>query len=100
MTTREILIRIRLLVVAFLFMFSSSYAQVSSNPDDIKPLLKGENIPGAAITSLDGKSIQITDIIKKQKTVLFFYTGGWCPYCNTHLSAIGALHENIQNLGV
>lgn len=88
-----------LLAIAFLFTYSTNYAQVATNPEDVKPLLKGENIPSVAIKSLDGDSIKITDIVKKQKTVLIFYRGGWCPYCTKHLSAVAELQEKIKNLG-
>jgi len=88
-----------LLAIVLLFTFSTNYAQVAANPEDINPLLKGESIPSIEVKSLDGKSIKITDIVKKQKTVLIFYRGGWCPYCTKHLSAVAELQENIKSLG-
>ena len=30
---------------------------------------------------------------------MVFYRGGWCPYCNRHLSAIGQSKDEILNLG-
>ena len=88
-----------LLAIAFLFIISANFAQVATNSEDVKPLLIGESIPSIKVISLDGSNVEITDIVKKQKTVLIFYRGGWCPYCNTHLSAIGELQETIKSLG-
>lgn len=87
------------LSITFAFTFYSSFAQVASNPEDIKPLLKGKTIPSAIVESLDGTKDNISEVVKRQKTVLIFYRGGWCPYCNAHLSAIGTLQENIKSLG-
>ena len=88
-----------IITIAFIFTSLTFHAQVVVNSEDIKPLLKGESIPSVAVKSLDGKSVQLMDIVKAQKTVLIFYRGGWCPYCNKHLSAIGALQEDIKTLG-
>lgn len=91
--------KISILSLVLLLTFSSFYGQVATNPEGIKPLLKGENIPYEAVASPKGESISLLNIVQKQKTVLIFYRGGWCPYCNTHLSAIGALQKEIKSLG-
>ena len=30
---------------------------------------------------------------------LVFYRGGWCPYCNRHLSALGEIQAELRDLG-
>jgi peroxiredoxin len=30
---------------------------------------------------------------------LVFYRGGWCPYCNRHLSALQTVHDELSELG-
>ena len=32
-------------------------------------------------------------------TVLIFYRGGWCPYCNTHLGRLATIEDKLVELG-
>lgn len=66
---------------------------------DIAPLLIGEKIPNSILKSADNKDISLLDLIKKKKTVLVFYRGGWCPYCNMHLSEMAEAEKQILDLG-
>ncbi|MNR05763.1 thioredoxin-dependent thiol peroxidase [compost metagenome] len=38
-------------------------------------------------------------MLKKKKTVLVFYRGGWCPYCNLHLQALAEAEKQILDQG-
>ena len=82
-----------------LITFSNVLAQVPDRAEDVSPLLISEQIPEVEITSLDGNTVSITDIVKEKRSILVFYRGGWCPYCNIHLSAIGEAKEEILKLG-
>jgi peroxiredoxin len=62
----------------------------------IKPLPAGVKMPANSIVqTVDGKSFDLNMAVAKQPTVLIFYRGGWCPYCNAHLrelqNSVGAL---------
>ena len=74
-------------------------AQVAATAEDISPLDIGEKIPDINITSIEGESMAITKILEEQKSVLIFYRGGWCPFCNVHLAEIGQMEEEIRDLG-
>lgn len=80
------------------FISLSSFAQIADTPEEISPLLIGEKIPEISITAINGEVKNLTDVIAEKPTVLLFYRGGWCPYCNAHLSAVGELSEEIQKL--
>jgi len=58
-----------------------------------------EKIPRIQVVSINGDSEYVTDVINKKRSILLFYRGGWCPYCNAHLSAVGQVQEEIQELG-
>lgn len=73
--------------------------QLPEQPEDISPLLIGETIPNSELTTLDGKTIAFHEIAKEKPTVLIIYRGGWCPYCNRHLAAIGQTEAEILELG-
>jgi len=40
----------------------------------------------------------LSDILSKP-TVLIFYRGSWCPYCNVHLSELAKIEADIIQLG-
>ena len=85
----------------FLFLFVSTIgnAQLPQNAEDISPLLIGETLPETTLLDENGKSINLNAEIAKKKTVLVFYRGGWCPYCNMQLSSLAATEADILKLG-
>ncbi|WP_394775233.1 peroxiredoxin-like family protein [Flavobacterium sp.] len=66
---------------------------------DIAPLLIGEKIPNIILKTSENTDVQIADLLKKKKTVLVIYRGGWCPYCNLHLQALAEAEKEILDLG-
>ena len=75
------------------------HAQIPENPEDISPLLIGESLPDSDLLDENGAVVSLNEIIKSKPTVLVFYRGGWCPYCNRQLSGLVDLEEEIINLG-
>lgn len=74
-------------------------AQLPDNAEDISPLLYGETIPDISLTTIDENKTTIKEIVKTKPTILLIYRGGWCPYCNTHLSEIQNIEDDIIALG-
>ncbi|WP_374174108.1 peroxiredoxin-like family protein [Flavobacterium tructae] len=66
---------------------------------DIAPLLIGEKIPNTTLKSVENAAVKISDLLEKKKTVLVFYRGGWCPYCNMHLQALAEAEKQVLDLG-
>jgi peroxiredoxin len=91
--------KITIIILILGFVLSKGIAQVPDNPEDISPLLISERVPEISIKSIDGESVSIVELLKGKKSVLLFYRGGWCPYCNAHLSAVGEVEEEILTLG-
>jgi len=74
-------------------------AQVAEKAEDISPLMISEKVPAVEIISLDHEAYELTYIVKEKRSILLFYRGGWCPYCNAHLSAVGQVENEILELG-
>ena len=66
---------------------------------EIAPLLIGEKIPNFILKSVENTAVNLTELISKKRTVLVFYRGGWCPYCNAHLAALGEAEKQLLDLG-
>jgi len=84
------------------FSFFSSNAQTKLTPlnaEDICPLLIGEILPKATLQDAEGKTVALETIIKIKPTVLVFYRGGWCPFCNMQLSSLVEIEKDILDLG-
>ena len=87
-----------ILILAFTIVTGLN-AQLPEKAEDIAPLLIGETFPNTEVTGLDGEAVAFLEIVKDQPTVLVFYRGGWCPYCNRHLASLGQREAEILGLG-
>ncbi|RYF86585.1 MAG: redoxin domain-containing protein, partial [Chitinophagaceae bacterium] len=43
--------------------------------------------PDFALKDQYGATVTLKDLRKKGQTVILFYRGNWCPYCNKELKA-------------
>ena len=80
----------------------AAYAQSPSIPalaTDISPLLVGESAPDLKVRNIEGKEESLKEILGRKPTVLIFYRGGWCPYCNVHLAELQGIEKDILDLG-
>ncbi len=59
----------------------------------------GDSLPEVSVRSLDGKELTIRSVVAKKPSVLIFYRGGWCPFCNRHLSAVAEIQDDLQAAG-
>jgi|GEM_PF-1173599 len=76
-----------------------SVSQLPGKAEDVKPLKIGETIPSLNVKSIAGETIPISNLLKEKPTVLIFYRGGWCPYCNQHLAEMADDEERILAMG-
>ncbi|HQZ28549.1 MAG: AhpC/TSA family protein [Verrucomicrobiales bacterium] len=60
---------------------------------------KGDHAPDFTLPNATGKSITLSEELKKGPVVLTWYRGGWCPYCNLQLAAYQAVLPEIEKLG-
>lgn len=89
------------IVLSILGLFSvfNLNAQVPKKAKDINPLLIGEKIPTAKLQDVEGKIIDFNHFIAQKPSVVVFYRGGWCPYCNLQLSGLASIEKQILDLG-
>lgn len=70
-----------------------------TKPEDISPLLIGETIPDVRVLNLDGQPVSLRTEVARKPTVLVFYRGGWCPFCNRQLAELRTLEPNLAKMG-
>jgi peroxiredoxin len=92
----------KLSLLAWVFTIISglnSFAQIADKAEDISPLLIGEKIPDITLLSSAGKQETLAAITGGKPSILLFYRGGWCPFCNKHLAEIESIQDKILELG-
>ncbi len=67
--------------------------------DKTQPLKEGSRAATAVVRNLHGDSIDVASLYAKRPTILIFYRGGWCPYCNTHLMDMVQAEPKLVAMG-
>ncbi len=75
------------------------FAQLPKSPKDISPLLVGEELPSVNLKTPEGELITTAEIFSEKPAVVLIYRGGWCPYCNAHLSELQEAELEILKKG-
>jgi peroxiredoxin len=73
--------------------------KIAKTAVEVCPIKIGATVPNALIRSIEGKETDLKEIIKDQKAIVIFYRGGWCPYCNLHLSELQNIEDDLLKLG-
>jgi len=72
---------------------------IPEKPEDISPLLIGETIPTATLKDAMGHPFPMKANIADAPTVLVFYRGGWCPFCNRQLAGLQEILPELKTMG-
>jgi peroxiredoxin len=89
----------------FYYSWSAFYpktgvVKAGTDGDSAAPgLAVGERAPDVAVTTVEGKTIQLASLYKDGPIVLTFYRGGWCPICNRALSAWAGKLDALKAAG-
>lgn len=67
--------------------------------EEAKVPMTGDAAPDAAVRTAEGEAVTLAALTKDTPTVLVFYRGGWCPYCNQHLAGLTEIEAEIQEKG-
>lgn len=74
------------------------FDDVPNRPEDAKPIAVGALVPDVKVLDLEGNAVS-TRAIAAKPTVFVFYRGGWCPFCNRHLSDLRNAESGLKELG-
>ena len=93
------------LIIALAFTLFSSLtvaldrAQIADKAEDVTPLLNGQVVPNSTLQTADGAVVSLKALIMQKPSVLLFYRGGWCPYCNQQLAELKDIEQELISLG-
>jgi peroxiredoxin len=89
-------------LILSLLLVSNLFGQnmfLAPSANETKPLDVGAKVPNVNLSDLSGKSVAINDILANKPSIIVFYRGSWCPYCNRQLAGLGEIESKILNLG-
>ncbi len=88
------------LTLLFTLLSLSLIAQeVKDDPTKVSPVLIGSTIPDVSVKTVTGENASLRDLVATKPTVLIFYRGGWCPYCNRHMAEINNIEKDLEAEG-
>ena len=65
------------------------------------PLLNpGDAFPSLTITTTDEQAVTIPEAFAGNFSVVLFYRGAWCPYCNAQLRAFERAGHELAEAGI
>ena len=82
-----------------LAIFDNDAESLQVNHNSILKLQEGEKAPDFSLTNAKDKTVRLSELLEKEKVVLTFYRGSWCPYCNLQLSHYQKSLDEIHDLG-
>lgn len=99
---------IRIALAAVLVLGASS-AAVAQSGDEMAPLRDPKSdqpglnvydtVPETTVYDSDGNEVDLNSKFAGGLTVVMFYRGGWCPYCNMHLAELRTTEAELTDMG-
>ena len=78
---------------------AENYAALPASADLTTPLKSGDRAPRFTVRTIDDKPYVFDPDNLENPTVLISFRGGWCPYCNMHLSELRTVIPEIRESG-
>jgi peroxiredoxin len=63
------------------------------------PLGKGDKVPSGVLKTASGRSVDTAKLLVGQPSVIIYYRGEWCPYCNKHLAGLVDIVDDLKSNG-
>jgi peroxiredoxin len=73
-------------------------AAIPDDPALVQPLPVGARAPAFDARTVDGAVRHFSPDGYRRPTILIFYRGGWCPYCNRHLGALKKVEPELLKM--
>jgi len=73
---------------------------VAAAAEQTRPLKAGARAPAFEVRTVDGESFVFDPDNLARPVVIITFRGGWCPYCNLHLSELRNAVPQIRDLGI
>jgi peroxiredoxin len=80
-------------------MAANNRTDIHSSAGEVHPLLVGMEAPDFTMRNVENQPFSFTSGVQAKPIVLTFFRGGWCPYCNMHLSELRLAEKQLKEMG-
>ena len=81
---------------------SNAYAlergTIAEDADSVTPLLNGQVAPKTTLKMADGSPVSLKALTMQKPSIVLFYRGGWCPYCNEQLAQLKDIEKDLVDM--
>lgn len=93
-----------MMVLSLIYSTSIQYGHadvpVAQTAAEIQPLGAGDKAPRFTVETVDNERFEFDPRKLERPVVLISFRGGWCPFCNMHLSELRDAIPEISEMGV
>lgn len=68
--------------------------------EETRPLETGDSAPSFTVQTVSNEAYTFAPDALDKPVVLISFRGGWCPYCNMHLSELRTVIPDIEEMGI
>jgi peroxiredoxin len=79
---------------------AADYANLPASAAETSPLKTGDRAPAFTVRTVDNEPFHFNPLELDRPVILISFRGGWCPYCNMHLSELKDVVPEIRAEGV
>jgi peroxiredoxin len=66
---------------------------------EVHPLAVGDSAPDGTLSTIKGKKVNFKKLVAKKHSVVIFYRGGWCPFCNLQMGQLVKIEPELEKMG-
>lgn len=88
------------LVISTSVRYGHADVPVAPTAAEIQPLKAGDNAPRFSVETVDNERFDFDPRKLQRPVILISFRGGWCPFCNLHLSELRYAIPEINKMGV
>jgi peroxiredoxin len=78
---------------------AADYAALPASAEETTPLKTGDRAPAFTMRTVDDEPFEFDPENLARPTILISFRGGWCPYCNMHLSELRTVIPELSKKG-
>lgn len=78
---------------------ADDYAALPEDATATDPLQSGDRAPAFTVRTVEGEPYAFDPDNLERPTILISFRGGWCPYCNLHLSELRHAVPELRSMG-
>lgn len=80
-------------------ILAADYAKIAPSAEEVKPVATGDMAPTFIVRTVDNEPFVFDPQKLVNPAILISFRGGWCPFCNMHLSELRSVVPELDEMG-